>query len=82
MSQVVPQHFSEFWTPNQRLGKPMIFVFDDLRSMGTCIKLVTTISPNFCGTFEKVGKLRSYVFVSLIVHVGSIFSKCFIPKRR
>ena len=41
-------------------GKPIIFVFDNLWSMGTCIKLVTTKSTNFCRTFEKVGKLRSY----------------------
>ena len=34
-------------TPNWRSGQPMIFVFDDLRSLGTCIQLVTTISPNF-----------------------------------
>ena len=38
----------------------MIFVFDDLRSMGTCIMLVTTKSTNFFQTFEKVGKLWSY----------------------
>ena len=60
MSQVVHQQLSEFWTTNQRLGKPMIFVFDDLRSMGTCIKLFTTISPNFCRRYENVEELKSY----------------------
>ena len=33
--------------PIWRSGQPMIFVFDDLRSMGTYIQLVTTISLNF-----------------------------------
>ena len=47
-------------TPNQRSGHPMIFVFDSLPSMGTCIKLVTTKSTNFFLIFEKVGQLRSY----------------------
>ena len=38
------------------------FVFDALRSMGTCIKLLTTISPNFFRSAEKVEELRSFGF--------------------
>ena len=45
-------------TPNHTI--PMIFVFYTLWSMGTYIKLFTTIPPNFCRRFEKVGELRSY----------------------
>ena len=47
MSLVVHLQFSKLWTPNWRWGKPMIFVFDVLRSMGICIKLFTTISLTF-----------------------------------
>ena len=36
-----------------KIRTPMIFVFDNLRSMGTSIKLVTTKSSNFFLTFEK-----------------------------
>ena len=53
-------------TPNWRSGQPMIFVFDDLRSLGTCIQLVTTISPNFFQRSWKVGKLRSYILTSIL----------------
>ena len=38
----------------------MIFVFDALPSMGSCIKLFTTISHNFCRRFENIEELRSY----------------------
>ena len=44
---VTPQ--SSDWTSE----KPMTFVFDALWSMGTGIKLFTTISPNF---FWEIGK--------------------------
>ena len=42
--------------------------------MGTCIKLVTTKSTNFCRTFEKVGKLRSYVVD--LCNLASFFGPC------
>ena len=35
----------------------------------TCIKLFTTISPNFCRRFEKVKELRSYELWSIMVIV-------------
>ena len=38
----------------------MIFGFDTIQSMGTCIKLFTTISPNFFWRSGKVKELRSY----------------------
>ena len=60
MSLVVHLQFSKFWTPNWRSGKPMIFNFDDLWSMGTSIKLFTTTSLNFCPRLENVKELRSY----------------------
>ena len=31
----------------------MTFVYDALQSMGTCIKLFTSISPNFFGDLKK-----------------------------
>ena len=47
---------SPIWT----LGQPLIFGFETIRTIGTCIQLVTTKSMNFFRTFEKVGPLRSY----------------------
>ena len=69
-SLVVNLQFSKFWrkhkccsllthnspTPNRRSGKPMTPAFDALQSMGTCIKLFTTIPPIFFQRSEKVKK--------------------------
>ena len=83
VSQVVPLQFYEFWTPNRWLSKQLIFILEDLRLMGTCIKFVTTISLNFCQTFEKVGKLRSNKkFVQTYSTNMQVFSSNAIPKRR
>ena len=47
-------------TPIQTLGQPLIFGFETIRTIGTCIQLVTTKSTNFFRRSEKVGQLRSY----------------------
>ena len=39
-------------TPKWKSKHPMIFVFDNLWSMGTCIKLVITKSTNFSNIWK------------------------------
>ena len=70
MSLVVHLQFSKFWAPNWRLGKAIIFVFEAVQAMGTCIKLFTTISLNFCQTFENFEQLRSYKFLEVSTKPG------------
>ena len=40
-------------TPNRRSGQPMIFGFDTIQSMGTCIQLSSTTSSIFFGVCKK-----------------------------
>ena len=69
MSQVVHLQLSEFWTQIGDRASIRFFVFDDLRSMATHIKLVTTNSTKKFLTFEKVGKLRSYGIFTQALHL-------------
>ena len=41
-------------TPIQTLEQPLIFGFEILRKLGTCIQLVTTKSTNFSGDLKKL----------------------------
>ena len=47
-------------SPFRTLGQPLIFGFETIRTISTCIQLVTTKFTNYFGTFERVGQLRSY----------------------
>ena len=46
--------------PIQTVAEPLIFGFETIRTIGTCIQLVTTKSTNFFRRSDKVGQLRSY----------------------
>ena len=51
---------TNYLTPIQILGQPLILGFETIQTIGTCIQLVTTKSTNFFLTFEKVRQLSSY----------------------
>ena len=67
-------------TPNRRSRHPMIFVFDNLQSMGKCIKLVTIKSTKKILTFEKVGQLRSYDWLNWFFWKLRYWSFLFLSK--
>ena len=62
---------SPIWT----LGQPLIFGFETIWTIGTCIQLVTTKSMNFFPTFEKVGQLRYYNFFNNIIQFWPAYSQ-------
>ena len=50
-------------TPIQTLRQPLIFDFETIWTIGTCVQLVNTKSTNFFRRSENVGRLRSYEFL-------------------
>ena len=52
-------------TPIRTLGQPLIFGFETIRTIGTCIQLVTTKSTIFFRSYEKVRQLTSHVELAL-----------------
>ena len=70
MSQVVHLQFSKFWAPNRRSGKPLIFVFDELLSMGKCIMLVYYHLQIFSGVLKS---WKTEILQHLCIQCSSAF---------
>ena len=63
------------------LGQPVIFGFESIRTIGTRFQLVTTKATNFFLRSEKVGLLRSYVFILWEFCLTESFFFCKIDKK-
>ena len=62
-------HQSEcfYGTSGSFIGQAYDFCFDNLRSMGSCIQLVTSISPNFSGDREKSENWDPTVLINYLI---------------
>ena len=75
-------------TPIQTLGQPLIFGFGTIRTIGTCIQLVSTKSTIFFQRSEKVAQLRTYVVLVptqvgiALNHVSAFRDFLFVRKKQ